>query len=230
MNVALVVPELPSVTVTSSTESVGVGSSSVIVPSPSPSTIVPLIGFESVTVSVSASSSNRSSRTGTSKCPVSSAPGEIDRAGDRGVVVTRGGRPVRRRIGRRERQLAVPASADGEPEGSRRPRPWRRHRRSRPSTEDRRRGSCRHLGRRRSRPRPVAQVQEERFVELVDVAAVDGHRHGPRGLRGEEGERAAGGGVVDSGGGEPLRSTWRCRPPSRNQPRRRGRSPRKASR
>ena len=48
VNVAVVVPALPSVTVTSSTDRVGGASSSVIVPSPEPSAIVALDGLLSV--------------------------------------------------------------------------------------------------------------------------------------------------------------------------------------
>ena len=57
MNVAVVVPALPSVTVTSFTERVGAASSSVIVPRPEPSAIVAFPGLESVTPKVSSISS-----------------------------------------------------------------------------------------------------------------------------------------------------------------------------
>ena len=65
MKVALTVPALPSVTVTSSIESVGSGSSSVIVPTPWPSAIVAFVGFERLTKNVSFASSSRSPLTST---------------------------------------------------------------------------------------------------------------------------------------------------------------------
>ena len=58
MYVALTVPELPSVTVTSPTEIVGGASSSVIVPRPSPSAIVALTGSARFAVKVSSISSS----------------------------------------------------------------------------------------------------------------------------------------------------------------------------
>ncbi len=57
MNVAVVVPALPSATETSSIERVGAASSSVIVPAPEPSAIVALAGLDSPTVKVSFASS-----------------------------------------------------------------------------------------------------------------------------------------------------------------------------
>ena len=57
VNVAVVVPALPSVTVTSSIDRVGDASSSVMVPVPEPSAIVALPGLDSPTVKVSFASS-----------------------------------------------------------------------------------------------------------------------------------------------------------------------------
>ncbi len=57
---ALVVPVLPSVTVTSLIDSAGVASSSVIVTSPAPSPIEALVALDSVTLTVSSSSSSAS--------------------------------------------------------------------------------------------------------------------------------------------------------------------------
>ena len=65
MNVAVVVPALPSVTVTSSIDRVGGASSSVIVPAPWPSAIVALAGLDRSTENVSLASSSRSPLTAT---------------------------------------------------------------------------------------------------------------------------------------------------------------------
>ena len=65
VKVAVTVPVLPSVTVTSLIESVGSGSSSVMVPTPWPSAIVALIGLVRLTKKVSLASSSRSPLTRT---------------------------------------------------------------------------------------------------------------------------------------------------------------------
>jgi hypothetical protein len=67
---AFVVPELPSVTVTSLIESAGSGSSSVIVPTPWLSVMVAFTAPERFRVKVSLSSSIVSPRTGTVMVPV----------------------------------------------------------------------------------------------------------------------------------------------------------------
>ena len=58
MKLALTVPVLPSVTVTSLIDERGMASSSVIVPTPWPSAIVALVGLERLTKKVSFASSS----------------------------------------------------------------------------------------------------------------------------------------------------------------------------
>ena len=60
VNVAVVVPALPSARETSSIERAGAASSSLIVPIPEPSAIVALTGLDNVTVKVSLFSSTTS--------------------------------------------------------------------------------------------------------------------------------------------------------------------------
>ncbi len=60
VNVAVVVPALPSATETSPIDRVGAASSSVMVPCPEPSAIVALAGFDRTTVKVSFASSTTS--------------------------------------------------------------------------------------------------------------------------------------------------------------------------
>ena len=67
MKIALTVPALPSVTVTSLIEMVGAASSSVIVPMPWPSRMVALVGLVRFTKKVSLISSSRSPWTWTVK-------------------------------------------------------------------------------------------------------------------------------------------------------------------
>ena len=71
MNVAVVVPASPSVTVTLSTLTVGIGSLSTIVPTPWLSAIVAFIGLERVATNVSSNSSWVSPTTATTIVRVS---------------------------------------------------------------------------------------------------------------------------------------------------------------
>jgi hypothetical protein len=68
VKLAITVPKLPSVTVTSLTENEGRGSLSLIVPRPCPSAIVAFVGFVRLTKKVSFDSSSRSPLTSTVTC------------------------------------------------------------------------------------------------------------------------------------------------------------------
>ena len=183
MKVALAVPALPSVTVTSSTESDGSGSSSVIVPRPWPSAIVAFEAPERPTVKVSSISSSASPIRATSTV-FEVWPGvKVSSAGRRGVVAGRDRRAVDGRVVDGHRLAAGRAQADREGR-VRVPRPssWVTSLIERAGAASSSVIVPTPCAVRERRVRGARQVEEEALVRLVEHVAVDEHGDRLRGL------------------------------------------------